>query len=109
MTHKRHITNEEADFILSKALREDKTPGMSDEMFERLWENAQTHPQKTRVMKLRFYAIAAAIALMVTLTGTWFYNQSQSYMETQYEQSTLALNKVSKYLNLVLSKLVPFT
>lgn len=107
MTHKNHITNEEADFIISKALREDHKDRMPDELFDKMWENAQKQSSKTRTISLKFYAIAATIALMVSFAGTWFYTESQNYMEQQYEEGAMALNKVSKYLNLGLSKLEP--
>jgi hypothetical protein len=107
MLHKNQLTNDEADFIISKALREDIKNQMPDSMFEKMWDTAQKQSNKSKTIRVRFYAIAAAIALMVTLTGTWFYNESQNYMEERYVEGAMALNKVSKYLNIGLSKLEP--
>jgi hypothetical protein len=103
--HKKLITSDQADFIISKALKEDIGDQMPDEMFDRLWDNAQKTQIKPKTIQIKFYAVAAAIALMVTLSGIWFHNQSQIYMQKQYEQSAMALNKVSKYLNMGLAKL----
>jgi predicted transcriptional regulator len=107
ISHKNQLTNEEAEFIISKALRNGNDAHLSDEKFDELWNNVEILASKTKTMRLRFYSIAAAIALIVTITGKVFYDKSQSIMKTKYEQSTMALNKVSKYLNIGLSKIEP--
>lgn len=107
MSHNKQITNEEAEFIISKALRDYNDAQMSDEKFDELWKNSETLASNSKTMRLRFYSIAAAIALLVTITGKVFYDKSQSLMNIKYEQSTMALNKVSKYLNIGLSKMEP--
>ncbi len=96
-----------ADELINQALQQDRTETMSDNKFEQLWSNAMQKRKKITHMRIRYYAAAAVIALLIGISGVTLYQQTEIYMESQYQQGMMALNKVSKYLNVGMDKLQP--
>ncbi len=106
MTQKEQFSSE---YLINKALERDKEIGIPDEKFNLMWEQASQKGRKTIQMRVQYYAAAAVITLLIGIAGVTMYQQTQLYMNNQYQQGMMALNKVSKYLNVGIEKMQPVT
>lgn len=101
--HKAHETNQ----LISKISSQKRETTLSDQKFNEIWSQAFNTKRQQRQMRIRYYAIAASLALIISLMGTGMYVHSNKYVEQQYETGTIALREVSYYLNIGFQKMQP--
>lgn len=69
---------------------------LSDDCFEQMWHVATT---RKSTFRWKYYAIAALVAILLSVGSSVVYFQTSRYVKAQYEMGQQALQYVSGYLN----------
>ncbi len=93
--------------LLEHNINQKRKESLSDEKFDSLWNLATLKHKKIRKMSWTYSISAALIALMISLAIIKTMVHTEKEMKQQYQQATLALYKVSHYMNRNIDKLSP--